>query len=380
METVIDRKGVIMKLLHINCNYLGTTLHQCMVEHLDACGVASTVFVPTYNPENSTITPNENVLVSKCFRKWDRIFFYHKQSKIQRALETAVEVGDYDLLHAYTLFTDGNCAYKLAKKYGVDYVVAIRNTDVNDFFKWRPHLIRRGIRIMEKAKAIFFLSESYKQQVLQKYIPARYRESFSAKSFIMPNGIDDFWLENCREDVDRELGVPLRLVYAGRIDGNKNIATTQAAMKKLSERGCEAHLTVVGKVADEKIYRQISAHPSTTCIPPKSKEDLLGIYRENDIFVMPSFTESFGLVYAEAISQGLPVVYSIGQGFDKQFSEGEVGYHADAYSADSVADSILKIVENYSRITTNISNKSKKYSWASICSQYCHIYQSLIQK
>jgi glycosyltransferase involved in cell wall biosynthesis len=69
--------------------------------------------------------------------------------------------------------------------------------------------------------------------------------------------------------------------------------------------------------------------------------ELIDIYRANDIFVMPSFTESFGLVYAEAISQGLPVVYSIGQGFDRQFPEGEVGYHADPNSAQSVADAIL---------------------------------------
>ena len=38
------------------------------------------------------------------------------------------------------------------------------------------------------------------------------------------------------------------------------------------------------------------------------------IYRENDIYVMPSIIETFGLVYAEAMSQGLPVIYTRGQG------------------------------------------------------------------
>ena len=368
-----------MKILHINCNYLGTTLHQCMVEHLDHLGVDSTVFVPTYNPDHAAITPNQNVIVSKCFRKWDRVLFFYKQKKIQKALENEVPVRAYDLLHAYTLFTDGNCAYKLSKKYGVDYVVAIRNTDVNDFFKWRPYLIKRGIRIMQKAKAIFFLSESYRHRVLQKYVPSCYRDAFAAKSYIMPNGIDDFWLENLKTDSGREVSSPLRLVYAGRIDANKNIATTQAAMNILAEKGCEAHLTVVGKVADESVYRQISADGNTTCIPPKSKEELIDIYRANDIFVMPSFTESFGLVYAEAISQGLPVVYSIGQGFDKQFAEGEVGYHADAHNPHSVADAILKIAEGYREITKDISSKSKCYSWDTICLKYYEIYQSVIQ-
>ena len=367
-----------MRVLHINCNYLGTTLHQCMVEHLDRLGVDSTVFVPTYSPGNSVVLPNNNVTVCKCFRKWDRLSFYYKQKKIQRALESSLPVDTFDIIHAYTLFTDGNCAYEMSKKYGVDYVVAIRNTDVNSFFKCRPHLIRRGVEIMKYAKYIFFLSESYKQRVLKKYVPSQYLAAFEKKSRIIPNGIDDFWLQTLQEDTKREVHAPLRLVYAGRIDANKNVATTQTAMKLLAEKGCEAQLTVVGKSADSKVFDQISRNALTTCIPPQNKSDLSDIYRDNDIFVMPSFTETFGLVYVEAISQGLPVVYSMGEGFDKQFQEGEVGYSADPYSAESVADAILKVVQNYDKITTELSPKAQRYDWNVICRQYCEIYQSIM--
>ena len=149
-----------MRVLHINCNYLGTALHQCMVEHLDHQGVENTVFAPTYGLETAVITPNENVIVKKCFRKWDRAAFYYKQNKIRKALERSVSVADFDLLHAYTLFTDGNCAYEMWKKYGVNYVVAVRNTDVNFFFRLMPHLRKRGVEILRNAKAVFFLSEA----------------------------------------------------------------------------------------------------------------------------------------------------------------------------------------------------------------------------
>ena len=47
---------------------------------------------------------------------------------------------------------------------------------------------------------------------------------------------------------------------------------------------------------------------------------------------MTSLGESFGLTYAEAMSQGVPVIYSKGQGFDGQFKEGVVGYHVDPLS------------------------------------------------
>lgn len=369
-----------MKVLHINCNYLGTALHQCMVEHLDRHGVDNTVFVPTFDLDNSVIAPNKNVLACKCFHKWDRLLFYYKQRKIQNALEGSLRIGDFDLLHAYTLFTDGNSAYELWKKYGIDYVVAVRSTDVNSFFKWRPHLIKRGLRIMMHAKAVFFLSKSYKQQVLKKYVPRSYQNLIDNKSYVIPNGIDDFWIQNLNTENNRTIHDPLRLIYVGTLIARKNIPKIQEAMNILRKKGQASSLLVVGKMINKSVFRQVCKDLNTTYSPPKQKNALVDIYRNGDIFIMPSFAETFGLVYAEAISQGLPVVYSAGEGFDKQFDEGEVGFHADPHSAESVADAIEKIALNYSEITKDISQKAMKYNWDRICAQYCEIYQSILLK
>ena len=95
-----------MRLLHINCNYIGTTLHQLMIENLDKLGYDNSVFVPAYDKTLSVIEPNNNVLVCECFRKWDRAFFDYKQRKILKALESNYNINDFNLIHAYTLFTD----------------------------------------------------------------------------------------------------------------------------------------------------------------------------------------------------------------------------------------------------------------------------------
>ena len=65
-----------MKVLHVNCNYIGTTLHQLMVEELERNGYDNFVYVPTYNRNLAVITPNENVVVSECFKKWDRLICF----------------------------------------------------------------------------------------------------------------------------------------------------------------------------------------------------------------------------------------------------------------------------------------------------------------
>ena len=364
-----------MQILHINTNYLGTTLHQTMIEHLDKLGVQSSVFVAICKTDKAVIKPNSNVCVSCCYNNIDRYIFDLKQFKIIHSIKEFYDVSTFDCIHAYTLFTDGNAAMKLAKKYNKPFVVAVRNTEVNIFFSKMFYLRNRGVKIMRAAKKIFFLSEAYRKQVFEKYVPHKYYDELYAKTIVIPNGIDDFWFNNPPTNENREIHNPVRLIYAGKIDKNKNIPTIQKAIKILKNKGFDATLTVIGKIIDQSEFEKIKNDPRITYLEAMPKEKLIEQYRKHDIFVMPSFTESFGLVYAEALSQGLPVVYSKGQGFDGQFGEGVVGYHCDAHNALDVAAAIEKIVTDYEKRKTNCDASALKFKWSDICEKYKCVYE-----
>ena len=360
-----------MRVLHINRNYLSTALHQTMVEHLDVLGIESQVFVPVSRTDSATIKPNKNVIVSDCFNNVDRYIYYLKQFKIVRAIEKNINVNTFDVIHAYTLFTDGNAAMKLADKYKKTFVVAIRDTDVNEFFAKLFYLRGRGIKIMRKAAKIFFLSDAYRKQVFEKYIPLELHDELFSKTMVIPNGIDDFWFENQWNKIEKKT----KLIFAGQINKRKNIPTIQKAMDVFKSNGLDSILTVVGKIVDRSEYEKIKENPRTTYLSAMPKEKLIEQYRIHDIFVMPSFTETFGLVYAEALTQGLPVIYSKGQGFDQQFKEGFVGFHCDARNPDDVAAAIKKIVSNYEKIQVNCITASQKFRWNRICEKYKSVYE-----
>lgn len=59
------------------------------------------------------------------------------------------------------------------------------------------------------------------------------------------------------------------------------------------------------------------------------------MFAESDIFVMVSHSETFGLVYIEALSQGLPILYTRGQGIDGTLKE-KIGEAADSYDENSI--------------------------------------------
>lgn len=370
-----------MKVLHINCNYIGSALHQTMIEHLDKQGVENKIFVPTYDSSISIIVPNENVCVAECFHQIDRVVFDYKQQKIFKRIQQEYDIKKFDCIHAYTLFTDGNCAMRLSYAYGIPYVVAVRNTDIFDFLRIRPYLRNRALRIMKGASAVFFLSQAYKTFVYEKYIPEYMKTELDIKSFIIPNGIDQYWHDNayCRENSDADLikRKEIKIVFAGRINRNKNICTIQKALCILRNKGWKTNFTIAGKVDDKNEFRKIMNYPNTKYVGNLDREELIKVYRESDVFVMVSYTESFGLVYAEAMSQGLPVVYSKGQGFDGQFPEGIVGFSADSGSPKDVADAIEKTVLDYVSISANAFEMFRIFSWSEITKKYAEIYSSV---
>ena len=92
---------------------------------------------------------------------------------------------------------------------------------------------------------------------------------------------------------------------------------------------------------------------------------------------MPSKTETFGLVYAEAMSQGLPILYSAGQGFDGQFPEGTVGFHVDPADARDVAAKIKCVLQNYTELSAHCMKLCTQFDWEQITRRYIELYQRI---
>ena len=65
----------------------------------------------------------------------------------------------------------------------------------------------------------------------------------------------------------------------------------------------------------------------------------------SDVFAMVSHHETFGLVYIEALSQGLPVLFTQGQGIDGTFSE-LVGVAARPSSVAGIRRGLEQIIDN----------------------------------
>ena len=373
-----------MKILHINSYFASSgtpTFYKLFFDELVSRGLDIDVLVPVaYGVERSEIKLfGSYTHLIKTHNNSDRYFFFLKQNKILEEAKKMFNNTSFDLIHAHSLFTNGYVANRLHHIFGIPYIVAIRNTDINIFFRFMLHLKKIGIQILREAERVVFINESYKRNLIEKILPKEFKEEVFKKSVVIPNGVDSFWLDNKYSGIRKPVHRDLKILTVGQVSKNKNQISVIRAIELLVAKGFNIHYTIVGAIKDKNLFKKIQKHSFVEYVPHKAKEELLQIYRKADVFVLPSKTETFGLVYAEAMSQSLPVIFTRGQGFDLQFKEGKVGYSVDCENPEEIADRIQDILLNYEAISNNCFHRCEKYNWGNIINIYINIYEQCIQ-
>jgi glycosyltransferase involved in cell wall biosynthesis len=336
------------------------------------------VFVPLQNGRPKTIYKkplDDYVDACHCFNKNDRFIYWLKQQKIYARAERQYDFSQFDLTHAHTLFSNGYVSYKLNKRFGIPYIVAVRATDISVFFKKLPWLRSLGVRILQDASAVIFISPQGKQQTLEQYIPDRLKAEIEAKSFVIPNGLTPFWMQNRHRNTLELNDKQVKILTVGKTSKEKNLLASIAVCKELRKRGYDISHTIIGRVVDKRLAENLRQNESVTFVEEVEKEKLLEHFRASHIFFLPSVRETFGRVYAEALTQGIPVVYSKGQGFDGYYEQGEVGYAVDNGDIRDMADKLQDIIDNYDRFKKRVNYAAIDiFNWDNIVDQYCDIY------
>ena len=335
-------------------------------------------------PEPGSIYDKEYIDTSLPFSNIDRWFFFNKEKKVMRALKNRLSGKSFNMIHAHTLFSEGYLAYKLHKESGIPYIVAVRNTDINVFFKYRKYLHGLGCEILKNADRIIFLTSVYEQKLFDKYIPKKFRDELKSKIVIIPNGIDSLFLNNMAQPRSRVSENKLNVITVGMVNKNKNQTYICDQLEKYQNDNPDIIVSyknfgIIRFERDKKYAALLNKYPFAERCEPKSHMELIEEYRKADIFALLSKTESFGIVYAEAISQGLPILYTKGEGFDTQFDDGIVGHAVDLSKNGDFVQKLESILKDYEGFSKRALEGASKFDWKKIGRRYSELYAEVIQ-
>jgi len=116
---------------------------------------------------------------------------------------------------------------------------------------------------------------------------------------------------------------------------------------------------------------------------PVSREELVRLYREADLFVFPSlWNELFGMPAAEAMSSGVPVVASRIAGLPEAVEHGKTGLLVDPGSPSRLADAIIRLLEDdHLRQSMGRAGRQRvleRFTWEKIAQDLMGRYEELL--
>lgn len=219
-------------------------------------------------------------------------------------------------------------------------------------------------------------------------------------------------LSRVRREMHADNVQPRRLLYVGRISPEKGIHVLLDAFELISQRYPDASLTIVGPEwisPPEDITNLCLDRDAIASLAPFYKgsylsqlkqklspdaamrvrfvglvahRDVPQYYGRADIYVNPSYYESFGVSILEAMAAGVPVVAAEGGAVTELISDGHSGLIVKAGSPSAIADAVIKLVTNPS-LRQSISRVAretvwKRFSWETICSVLMQMYRELL--
>ena len=365
-----------MSILHICCNLAGSRVFPQMFEALRAEGHEQIVFVPEKRKADlgKNVPNGVETYSALTVKKSDALFFGRKAKRTVPEIEKTVNMGRVTMMHAHTIFTDGSIAHALHEKHSIPYVVTLRYSDIEVIWKVEPHLRPMARRILRDAAKVVFLSEAARQKVLSGWLNKQERAAIEDKSAVIPNGIAPEWLDGEARAAGAD---PVRVGFAGKLNKRKCPIDAFLAVHRARTQGGRFVFRACGEgpLMNELVSM---LHEGDQYVGvAHGIEAMKRFYAGCDVLLVPSSAETFGMVYLEAMSQGVPVLYTRAQGFDGQFAEGEVGYSVVCGDVNQQAKMLEEIMKDYAERSARCVEHAKAYAWPLVAAKWTALYQSI---
>jgi glycosyltransferase involved in cell wall biosynthesis len=234
-------------------------------------------------------------------------------------------------------------------------------------YAYKPLVLRPVLRAA--ARVVVLTAEQ------RSAVAARYRMD-PARIAVIPNGVaEEFFYSGQRLPKTKP-----RLLFVGRLSVQKNLPLLLRALAGVSER---FETTLVGDGEAETNLRKLAAGMGLQNIRFYGRADggeLRELYRNADIFVLPSEREGMPLVLLEALAMGLPVVATDISGTRDVIDHGVNGVLVPPDDALALREALLSVaadLDDYRRMSEASRRLSAQYSWSEVGSQFERLYDQV---
>ena len=296
-----------------------------------------------------------------------------------------------ELVHSQHPWGVGRYALKLARHFGVP-IIFTNHTMYPLYIDYLPKILPRKIlmRLIEKSAigyankvdAVIAPTESIKEYLTQKGV--------KTPMYVVSSGVDREVLNKApvanlrkRFDIPEDHALLLNL---SRVGPEKNLPTILEAYKKVLKEFPKVSLVFAGGGVFLEKLKEITSNMGLskkvffTDLVQLEKRG--GYFREGDIFVHSSLSETQGLVIVDSIMVGVPVVAIEANGVKDIVKNGENGL-LTGNSAEALAEGVLKLLRDKklrSKLAKGALESAKEYTIKATSQKLEAVYKAVLKR
>lgn len=193
-----------------------------------------------------------------------------------------------------------------------------------------PRIVGKECAEYEAADAVLVPSAFARRSFIEHGMPAD-------KIHAIPLGVDNSTYEKCASRDAR-----FRILFVGQLSVRKGLHYLLQAFKLADLK--DATLVLVGAEQPET-QTLLERFPvsSIEITGPLSRPDVAAQMSRASVFVLPTIEDGFGLVMAEALACGCPVIATENTGATDLYSDGEEGIIVPARDANALTQSLVRL-------------------------------------
>ena len=298
------------------------------------------VYVITYPHKDIKDIDGINVIGTKGLNiPGVRGLMFKKNAK--KALENLLEKEDIDIIHGHYLFPAGAAAVEVGNEHGIKTYVTAHGSDMFEVYKKQPIMRSTLKNVLKRADVVLAVSNALRHEIIATGV-----SGISNKTRICWNSVDiEKFSQNEDNSFRNELGLTDKpiVLFVGNLIKRKNVDSLLEA-KKIANSNY--YLVIVGDgPLFKKLKKKVEEENIRDVIFTGSRNDVENIIPSCDVLVLPSLSESFGLVLIEALACGKPVIGSNVGGITEIITD-DVGLLVNPNKVSSIASAIDRIIND----------------------------------
>jgi phosphatidylinositol alpha-mannosyltransferase len=198
---------------------------------------------------------------------------------------------------------------------------------------------------------------------------------------IVPNGLDVARFADAEPRADLAGLEGTKLLFCGRLDERKGFPTAVRAFLRLAGGRPALRLIVAGDGPDRSAVDRLpdEVRSRVSMLGNVPSVELPPVHAACDLYLGTSVGgESFGLVLAEAMAAGLPVVASDIPGYDEVVTDGVDGLLVSPRDPGAVAAAASRILDDpalAAKLTGGGRDRVQAYDWSVVVAQLEELYE-----